>query len=150
MNRRSVRLCAATTLLALLGYVPIAMPGGGETALCVGEDGHFGLKLTQTGSCREFSGAFPSIRGQSCSGNAFASTRNHCGPCVDIPVSFHVSDKPSVPSKITCPKELSRDTVNSNGTVSPVSTVAVGHILPIPPHRVSPTLDSIRSVVLLI
>ena len=149
MNRRIRRLCAATTLLALLGHILIATPGGGEAVLCIGEDGHFGLKLTQSGSCREFPGAFPRTRGQPWSGNAFASTRNHCGDCVDVPVSPHTPGKQFV-ARVTCRKEFSRDTVNSNGTVPPFSVVVACDVLRVASLEVKPALESIRTVVLLI
>lgn len=116
--------------------------------LCVGDDGHVAIESAADGACADSSHEI--AEAEHCELSS-ADPHCHCGPCVDIPLNFElVESRPSNLESLT-PNTESLTLVSVEvGSVAFLEMATVT-TLPIPPPLdFSPTLHSLRTVVLLI
>ncbi len=136
-------------VLILVTYLVLFYGGLQNFVLCVGEDGHVGLKSVLLGTCRE---TVPlAKRPPTAPMKSFISVNADCGPCVDIPLSLHSvgvaplraagNGIPSQHAEVAC--------------ICPTSTIDLSwadHLTPLPVSigPPNPDLPAIATVVLLI
>ncbi|MFA5864811.1 MAG: hypothetical protein WC975_09000 [Phycisphaerae bacterium] len=84
------------TVLSIGAYVLFFCGGSQGPVLCVGMDGHVGLKAVLLGTCSKTSSA--TKRTENVSEDAFQPVDSTCGPCVDIPLFAHNSGIPTTRS----------------------------------------------------
>jgi hypothetical protein len=71
--------------IALILLLQISLPG---VALCIGFDGHTALESYSEGLCNEFNSKFASQNNSDLFLETLNSSNNqHCGSCIDIPIS---------------------------------------------------------------
>lgn len=138
----------ALTTVIFAFYLVLVAGSGNASVLCFGNDGHVAIELDRGGACAD--SGHESSDSQDC--ELLASEPHcHCGPCVDIPLSFEL-----VESRHVTIESLSLQTetllpipveANSPSILEQATVVT----LPIPPPiSISPTLLSLRTIVLLI
>jgi hypothetical protein len=81
------RLKNNMTVLCLGTYVLFFCGGPQGPVLCIGSDGHMGLKAIMLGTCSETSPG--TKRAAKVSEDLFQSIDRTCGPCVDFPLFTH-------------------------------------------------------------
>lgn len=138
-------------MLALV-YLLAGLGGVAERVICVGEDGHVGIKTARDRSCNEssddsFLPNFPSS--QSSTEDGFSSDESRCGPCVDIPVPSNDSLHKSVSSKHAS-KHVQMGGVILTHNLRAFYESTAGGLFSARPLETNSTLHSIRTVVLLI
>jgi len=87
----TVRRHLSTWLLAffIISYGPL-----NGLALCFGADGHVEVETAHNGQCGPLSQESPQHSGPTLlSGSSVGSSDNHCGPCIDIPISITSADE---------------------------------------------------------
>ena len=129
-------------------YLAVIAGTGSASVLCVGDDGHVAIESANDGSCVD------SFYGIDVAENCELSSADphcHCGPCIDIPLNFElVESRPSNLESLT-PNTETLAHVPVEAVSEAFLEMATVTTLPIPPPLdFSPTLLSLRTVVLLI
>lgn len=147
MNRK-IRKTAIPIICLLISFFTVLTPLS-SYVLCGGEDGHIEFEAAINGRCTD---AQATAWTQSkIAFTALASSIDHCGSCLDIPIFASNGDQPIVvPAKSTSPN-LSVSTTAVT-TIQPITYIAVptNHPLLENSPRINPTLISLRTVTLLI
>lgn len=84
------RLGQSKAWWVLLAYLLISTGGSVNGVLCFGLDGHIALEFTGLGGCGP-----ESVDGSGSTTLSLAASENgrdHCGPCVDVPILANASD----------------------------------------------------------
>lgn len=130
-------------VLAGIAFLISSMQG---VVLCIAGDDHVALELTSSGCYDSFDTNISSEEPMPSFKEAFSSSKDNCGPCVDIPISVHlagVSKKPNL--------------VNPSLRVSPTITPATISSCDFSKYQLgpelfatlNPTLASLRTIILL-
>ena len=135
--------------ISLLVFLLTGQAGVQGYVWCLGEDGHTALEYAKNNTCNS---GMTSVK-QDCHLEAFTvpqdlSDGDHCGPCLDIPASLEAhSFRYELHKYFDTSAELPLTICFSRSPV-PVQVVINDH-LDRPPPRISQTLLSHRTVVLL-
>jgi len=92
---------ALAGLMAVV-IIPIAAVQGGESVLCLAEEGHMAIEMALNGQCVSGPSLPAKKNAAPLSGAVDSHSGSHCGPCRDIPLS--------VAAAIVAPGALTRHT----------------------------------------
>ncbi len=136
-------------LVILLAYLLVQAGGGAAMVLCIGADGHLGLKTESGGPCDELIDTASRRAAEPSTREALALNIDNCGPCTDLPFSPPTSHQQPAPRKSSSSagKILYLSTSPCD---APILAGVKGH----GPSRtpclaVNPTLLSLRTIVIL-
>jgi len=155
IQSRFVRCCKATTWLTLLAYLMIGFGITNSFVLCIGEDGHVAVEMISNDCCKGPLSISNQTSHQSETERQLAATNpssddDHCGSCIDLPLTTGLStvrpDSPKIPSIQGQPiVSLDPGITLCSGSLS---TITLPHSFSRPSKH--PTLASLSTVILLI
>ena len=138
----------ALTIFICAFYLVLVAGSGSASVLCFGNDGHVAIELDRDGACDD--SGHESSNSQDCE-LLESEPHCHCGPCVDIPLSYElVESRPVTIESLSFQTEtlLSIPLEANAPSFLELATVVT---LPIPPPiSISLTLLSLRTIVLLV
>jgi len=136
---------------AWMGFLVSLLLGAGGPAnlvLCYGADGHIALEFTSDAGCGPASGK--EQRSNSPSAAASETEGDHCGPCVDVPVTARAPHENFISVQRRAPDHQWLQAALVSSAVIQVARSSINSLSPVAPIAADPALRSLRTVVLLI
>jgi hypothetical protein len=95
----ATRIHKVVVTLAAVTYLFATVGAAGAKVLCFGADGHVAIELAQDAACMSFQPSNPQTSGTDSAEHSDAPSDDHCGSCVDIPLTMDEIAKQPVPLK---------------------------------------------------
>jgi len=134
-------------LVSLLIFLLTGQIGVQGYVWCLGEDGHAALEYAAGDSC----GPGAQTQDRDCHGEGIfdlPSQDEHCGPCLDIPHSLDAASRRTQDHK-GFPFHFGFPAMVQGSPVPTFARTLTANLYPQPPPRISQTILSLRTVVLL-
>ncbi|MFH0814126.1 MAG: hypothetical protein V2A69_15000, partial [Pseudomonadota bacterium] len=121
-----------------------------ENVLCFRADGQVVVEAALNGYRCQFSNTTSQTIFHSLSKRVPLSAKDHCDPCVDIPLSTISLTQHFSASRYSAFKHYLVASACFSGAASPFASIEIEGLLFLPPPEANLTLASLRSVILLI
>lgn len=147
-----LRVRAFTTWFYLLTYTLLILIVAEENVLCFRADGQVVVEAALNGYRCQFSNTTSQTIFHSLSKQVPPSAKDHCDPCVDIPLSTISLTQHFSASPYSAIDHYLAASACFSGAASPppLASIEIEGLLFLPPPEANLTLASLRSVILLI
>ena len=147
---RMQRVRITTIWIALSTYLPLGLGGMEQAVLCFGADGHVTVEAALNGRCSDFLEVSSQTAHQSTLITSRASTMDHCGTCIDIPILISSLNEHFAPIRNNSSQKQIKVLADFACAVPKFTKILTEDFPHFPPSAVNLTLISLSAVNLLI